>query len=447
MANHSPALSLPADCSWRDVTSLHQFLEDQGTFRFPTLPNGLFSAAAGEGGDFELTGYRNVWVRDNIHIAHAHWQWGEVDKGVAATRSLMAFFLKHRNRFTEIIEGRADPSDPMNRPHIRFEGDSLSELNEKWSHAQNDALGAFLWLASKLADECHWNVEEWDLLHQVERFLNTIRFWEDEDSGHWEEVRKVAASSIGVATAGLEAWQELQLRRSNAGDSVDPLRSPNASQNIRSNSMRDSRARHGEGRQALSTILPSECIQADRQKLRRYDSALLFLIYPYRVVSSEMADQIVAEVRANLMGEHGIRRYLGDSYWCADYKDKLEASVRTADFSDNLADRDRLLEPGLEAQWCLFDPIVSIHYGLRFERTGEPLDRLRQIEHLNRSLSQLTPPDSSRGAYRCPESYYRERGRYVPNDICPLLWTQANLKLALMQLTQQLRDSKPQVQE
>ncbi len=412
MGNSPIPLSLKSDCTLPDVMQLLQFLEDQGTFRFPTLANGLFSAAAGEGGEFELTGYRNVWVRDNVHIAHAHWQWGETGKAVAATKSLMAFFKKYQHRFTDIIEGRVDPADPMSRPHIRFDGDHLNELSEKWSHAQNDAIGAFLWIASQLNGECHWTNSELELLADVARYLTAIKYWNDEDSGHWEEVRKVAASSIGVATAGLEAWE------ARFGQS--------ASQ---------------EGRTALSTILPSECIQSDAQKNRRYDSALLFLIYPYRVVTGEMAESIVKDVTGNLMGEHGIRRYLGDSYWCADYKEKLAADVRTSDFSDNLADRDRLLEPGLEAQWCLFDPIVSIHYGLRFEQSRDPQDRDRQIQHLNRSLNQLTQPGSRFGAYRCPESYFCERGRYVPNDICPLLWTQANLKLALTHLVRELRQS------
>ena len=406
MADVRATLSLSDDCSAADVMQLHRFLEQQGTFRFPTLRNGLFSAAAGAGGDFELTGYRNVWVRDNVHIAHAHWQWGQTDKAVAAMKSLMTFFVKHKHRFTDIIELRVDAADPMNRPHIRFDGDRLVELNEKWSHAQNDALGAFLWLASKLSDECRWSDEERAQLKHVAEFLNAVEFWNDEDSGHWEEVRNVAASSVGVAMAALEAW----------------------------NPQRD----WSTGRQALNAILPAECIQSDPLKQRRYDSALLFLIYPYQIVTGEMADRIVADVTTHLMGEHGIRRYLGDSYWCADYKEKLAADVRTADFSDNIASRDRLLEPGLEAQWCLFDPIISIHYGLRYERTHEPLDRSQQIRHLNRSLSQLTAPGSRFGAYRCPESYFREKGHYVPNDICPLLWTQANLKLALIHLIRSL---------
>ena len=307
----------------------------------------------------------------------------------------------------------------MGRNREECRGSPIEALTADVLAATNDALGAFLWLASRLHDDCHWNADELNLLANVAAFLNTIQFWNDEDSGHWEEVRKVAASSIGVATAGMEAWQALQERRS--VEATGP-----------------SQWEHQEGRQALKTILPHECIQSDPQKSRRYDSALLFLIYPYQVVTGEMADQIVADVTTHLAGTHGIRRYLGDSYWCADYRDKLSADVRTADFSDNLADRDRLLEPGLEAQWCLFDPIVSLHYGMRFERSGDREDRQRQIAHLNRSLSQLTPPGFERGPYRCPESYFRERGHYVPNDICPLLWTQANLKLALIKLKDQL---------
>ena len=409
MASEIAIQPLRETSSSLDVSKLLKFLEDQGTFRFPTLANGLFSAAAGTGAEFDVTGYRHVWVRDNIHIANAHAEWGETNKAVAVLKSLMAFYLRHQRRFLDCISGRADMSEPMQRPHIRFNGDLLQEVDEKWSHAQNDALGAFLWLSGKLADECQWSDAELQLLDLVADYLRAIEFWQDEDSGHWEEVRKVAASSIGVVTAALKAWN----------GRFDP----------------QLKAR---GQAALDSILPFECQQPDPTKNRRYDAALLFLIYPYRVVSNDMADQIVADVTSNLMGEYGVRRYLGDSYWCADYKEKLSADVRTADFSDNLSIRDKLLEPGREAQWCLFDPMISIHFGLRYERTRDPHDRHQQLHHLNRSLSQLTPPDSRFGPYRCPESYFCEKGRYVPNDICPLLWTQANLKLAITHLLRSL---------
>lgn len=410
MKDDSVSLVLSSDCTANEVADLLHFLEQRGTFHFPTLPNGLFSAVAGGSTDIDATGYQHVWVRDNVHIAHAHWQWGQRDKARAAIRSLITFYVTHQQRLRDILDGKVDATDPMNRPHIRFDGKQLRELDQKWSHAQNDALGALLWMARIIADDQPWTPAEQDVLDLIARYLIFISFWDDEDSGHWEEVRKVAASSIGIVCAALDAW----------GDRYD------AAENAR-------------GRKALDLILPAECIQPGATQTRRYDSALLFLIYPYQTVSQEMADRIVSDVTTHLMGDHGVRRYLGDSYWCADYKENLAADERTADFSDNLADRDKLLKPGGEAQWCLFDPIISIHYGLRFDRQGDPADRKRQIHHLNRSLGQLTTAQSRFGAYRCPESYYRERGNYVPNDICPLLWTQANLKLALTHLNNGLR--------
>ncbi|MFO1042513.1 MAG: glycoside hydrolase family 15 protein [Planctomycetaceae bacterium] len=408
-----------------DARQILSFLEGQGTFRFPTLGTGLFSAAAGEGGDFELTGYRSVWVRDNVHIANAHLRSGETARGETAIRSLLTFFARHYHRFADAIEGRSDVSDPMQRPHIRFDGERLSEVDEKWSHAQNDALGAFLWLASshfRQNPKSPLTSDEWRVLLAIPHFFQTVQYWQDEDSGHWEEVRKVAASSIGAAVAGLREFRQLLIERPPAGSSTLELPKLTIDQV-------DELLAKGE--RALASILPAECIQSDPAQARRYDSALLFLIYPFQVVGPQMADMIVEDVTTHLMGDYGIRRYLGDSYWCADYKQKLAADQRTVDFSDNLADRDRLLEPGKEAQWCLFDPIISIHFGLRYERTCAAEDRRRQMFHLQRSLNQVTRPGTKAVPYRCPESYFCEQGRYVPNDICPLLWTQANLKLAL----------------
>jgi hypothetical protein len=61
-----------------------------------------------------------------------------------------------------------------------------------------------------------------------------------------------------------------------------------------------------------------------------------------------------------------------------------------------------------------------------------PECRAKQTEYLNRSLRQVTGADHTEiAALRCPELYYLEGGRYVPNDHVPLLWTQANLMLAL----------------
>jgi hypothetical protein len=104
------------------------------------------------------------------------------------------------------------------------------------------------------------------------------------------------------------------------------------------------------GRRALDAILPYECAQPGLARHRRHDAALLFLLLPLDVVKDQaMADKVLDDVDRYLTGEHGIRRYRGDSYWAPDYD--LRLSDRTRDFSEDLDSRDALLSRvGDEAQ-------------------------------------------------------------------------------------------------
>ena len=409
----------------QDVQTLKAFLQAQGTFHFPVLETGLFPAAhLSERGQY--TGYDNVWVRDNIHIAHAHYVIGQASVAVKNVEAFLHYFQKHRQRLEKIIRGEADPANPMNRPHIRFDGGTLEELNETWSHAQNDALGYFLWLYCKLARAglAPLQPEQLEILGLFPLFFQTVRYWEDEDSGHWEEARKVEASSIGVVVAALDMMRRLLIERKiesfTAADNTVP---PELLDELIAN-----------GRQALARILPAESIQPGHERL--YDSALLFLIDPLEVVEPDQADAILHNVETHLKGEYGIRRYLGDSFWCANYDELMNEEKRTADVSQDMSARDALVKEGEEAQWCIFDPIISTIYGLRYERTGDKQYVTNQIHYLNRSLGQLTGADSGFREFLCPELYYLKGDRYIPNDVTPLLWTQAHLMIALHQMGQ-----------
>jgi len=253
------------------------------------------------------------------------------------------------------------------------------------------------------------------------RYFQAIRYWEDRDSGHWEEARKVSASSIGVATAGLAAWGDL-LRERRAGVP------PSAGRAEILDLVIDLVAR---GERALADTLPAECVQPSPQQNRRYDAALLLLLYPLDIVPGTMARQIVDDSERFLRGAIGFRRYLGDSYWAPDYDLKLSPEDRTRDFSEDMAFRDALLPSvGQEAQWCLFDSILSAHFGRRYRAEGNERDRERQTEYLNRALRQITT-DGFDPPWRCPELYYLRNGVYTPNPHTPLLWAQANLLVAL----------------
>jgi hypothetical protein len=84
-----------------------------------------------------------------------------------------------------------------------------------------------------------------------------------------------------------------------------------------------------------------------------------------------------------------VRRYIGDSYFCQDYDQWFPPRVRASDFGDRLDLRNAFLSPGCEAQWCLFDPLLSVIYGRRFLASGAMPDFHLQLQFFN-SVGQIT---------------------------------------------------------
>lgn len=141
---------LQSHYTFEDIQNLSSFLQTQGTLQFPQLDNGLFAAAILTS-EREYTQYARVWVRDNIYVAYSHYLNGQIEIATRNVKTLMAYFHKYQRRLTQIIAGQVNPEDIMKRPHVRFEGRSLEEVQQEWNHAQNDALGYFLWLYCQLA--------------------------------------------------------------------------------------------------------------------------------------------------------------------------------------------------------------------------------------------------------------------------------------------------------
>jgi hypothetical protein len=344
---------------------------------------------------------------------------GREPQADAAVSALARFFCNHSRRFKDIIDGAVDPSDVRLRPNVRLDGVTLSEIEQKWAHAQNDALGYFLWLYCQRVATKSITADA-AMLEMFVLYFERIEYWRDPDSGHWEEARKVEASRIGPVVAGL-----IQLRRLHDNKLVAASGRPALSPDRLG-------ALIAKGQDALKGLLPWESLGPPDERARRYDAALLFLVYPLGVVDRTMADTICEDVATHLQGDFGIKRYLGDSYWTEDYKDKLPPSERTADFSDRQKERDALAVPGMEAQWCIFDPILSAIWGQRYEKTKSSADLRRQIHFFNRSLGQITEGSRPQDNLKCPEAYYVQHGKHVPNDNVPLLWTQANLLTAFI---------------
>ena len=290
-----------------DIQTIIAFLESKRTFNFPTLDNDLFSASA-VSTDTSYTGYSNVWVRDNIYLAHTHYVIDRPEIAIKNIKSLMVYFKKFRWRFEGIIEGRVDPNNVMERPHVRFDGQDRSEIDQPWEQAQNDALGYFLWFCCKLArtKAIALQPEDLETLALFPFYFQAIEYWQDEDSGHWEEERKIAASSIGVVVAGLKSLKLLL--------SDTDLAKCKYKDNSVTVEFLDELILAGQA--ALSNILPAECVRPN--STRKYDAALVFLIYPLQVVGEAMSEQILSNTISKLQGDYGIRRSLKDSFWCRD---------------------------------------------------------------------------------------------------------------------------------
>src|SRR5215510_10382336 len=191
------------------LRQLRRFLDCHGTFKLAPLRTHLFPAAIVTCSTSQ-SGYHHVWVRDNVLVSHALYVAGHVRVAAQIMCALMQFFARHRRRFEDIIHGRVTGADPMSRPHVRFNGVTLQESRETWAHAQNHALGIFLWMYCTLACEglLKPSRDEMETLTLFPRYFETIRYWVDEDSGYWEEGRKIGASSIGVVVGGLEKLRQ-----------------------------------------------------------------------------------------------------------------------------------------------------------------------------------------------------------------------------------------------
>jgi GH15 family glucan-1,4-alpha-glucosidase len=397
------------------IAKIKAELNARGTHEIRSIAYGLFPASASQAPD-SVTGYQNVWVRDNVMVANSLRHRGLLPEAISCMQGLTRFFQKQKPRFREIIDDpvRVLKEDANRRPHIRFTAQNLSELPEKWPHAQNDALGQALWFRFVLASsgEFPMTAEDLSIYELFPEYFEAIEYWQDRDSGAWEEGRKINNSSVGAVIAGLEEMQKF----------AELGEGKKANITLRGPEVERIKKLIVNGRARLNETLPFE---APPERLA--DSALLFLIHPLGVVRSRsMQDAILNLVQARLKGDIGIKRYANDSYFCQDYDEWFSPSEMSSSFSERTDFRDAFLQPNCEAQWCIFDPVLSIIYGERF--LADPTDEAsyrKQVHYFNRSLRQITAEGL------CPELYFLKQGRYVANAHTPLAWTQANQALAL----------------
>ncbi|MEP7205211.1 MAG: glycoside hydrolase family 15 protein [Candidatus Saccharibacteria bacterium] len=410
---------------------LRSLLEQKGALLFQPYQSGLFPACALTRRMGESTGMNKAWLRDNAHIANAIHR-TQPELAVSAGRAMLKVLNNNRASIDAIVDGTHDRVASHYRLPVRVDGDTLA--NDSEPRVQNDSVGYALWLTSRFINggAIVASPEDLETLAQTVRYLDEIKFWEDPDDGHWEEERRVHVSSIGAVIAGLkEVCSMFEGIGYVTGIDFDRLES------LGRNAMDNILARH-----ATEMIGPpdsSQDLNASIDIPRKKDSSLLFLVVPLGVFTGEQARLIVTGIEQTLVREKGVARYSGDTYWSPGFKGIMSIDQRTTYADGRLEKRNEkaaeIANSGTEAQWSLFDSLLSVYYGRCYEQTGDDEELQKQVSYLNRSLSQLAETED--GRLLMPEAYYYDNkdgvNKLVPNDHIPLLWSQANLLLALHQ--------------
>lgn len=261
--------------------------------------SGLFSASSQK----VTTGYTKAWIRDNFYVGLALIELSLLDEAKKMHDAFMAILLKHEWKIDYAIS--AKPAYSFQYIHPRYNPESFDEFWEEWGNKQNDSIGSLLFLfgllkksgAAVLANE-----EEVRIVKKLVSYLETIRYWEDMDSGVWEEWEEIHASSIGACVAGLNLIKE-------AGIFVP-----------------DDLITKGQDMLAHE-LLPRE----SHDKFS--DLALLTLIYPYQVITGDQAGQILETIEYHLVKKRGVIRYKGDAYYNKNWDKRSEEAEWTFGFS------------------------------------------------------------------------------------------------------------------
>jgi GH15 family glucan-1,4-alpha-glucosidase len=325
-------------------------------------PSGLFLASAQD----VPTGYNKAWLRDNFYTALAFEEAGDTETVRRVWSAILAIFLKHEEKITWAAENK--PVASWQYIHARYHPETFDEYWEEWGNKQNDAVGCILFKLGELEQTGIGVIATDDDKRIVQRlvdYLVNIEYWHDPDNGVWEEYEEVHASSVGAALAGLKKVNEL-------GYINVPHRALE------------------EGERALAELLPRE------STTKFTDLAQLSLLYPYRVVSPGMANELLKNLEYHLERRKGVIRYRNDRYY----------NKNTDGYSE-------------EAEWTMGFPWLSIIYSERGNKE-------KAYEYYAKARFTLD------GRGLIPELYYSNSD--MPNENTPLGWAESLFVVAHIKL-------------
>lgn len=333
-------------------------------------PSGLFLASA----QGVSTGYDKAWLRDNFYTAMAFEVTDDWDTVLKTWTAVMHIFEKHKEKIVWATQNK--PHESWQYIHARYHPESFEEFWEEWGNKQNDAVGAVIYKLAEielLGKEVIKTDEDKEILQVLINYLNSIEYWHDPDNGIWEEYEEVHASSVGAVVAGLKKASQLDFVTIPEG-LIE------------------------KGEHSLSEMMPRE------SDTKFCDLALLSLIYPYDVVTRDVAQKIIENMHYQLDRRSGVIRYRNDYY-----------------YNNN---QDCYSE---EAEWVMGFPWLSIIYS----RWGDK-EKARNYLHKTKKLEVE--------GNKLPELYYSNSDK--PNENIPLGWAESLCVVALKEYASRFNESE-----
>ncbi|WP_077617964.1 glycoside hydrolase family 15 protein [Bacillus sinesaloumensis] len=286
------------------------------------LSNGAYTASVSND-------YNYVWIRDIVYTVLPFIN-EPSERYANAYHALFDMFRTYEWKID--IHRKKKPIYLFEYIHSRYSTD-LREMPVEWGHAQNDAIGAFLWGVGegyRLGQKVIRDKKDIEIVQKLVDYLECLQYWQAKDNGMWEENMEVHASSLGACVAGLNAVKILV--------------------NVKEDLIK-------KGEEALRNLLPRESETKDT------DLALLSLVFPYRVVDRDTAIKIVETVSSKLERTHGVIRYENDQYY----------------------------NEGSEAEWCFGFPWLGLCYlelG-QFNKASEYIEKTKRIVPDNWEVPEL----------------------------------------------------------
>lgn len=286
------------------------------------LSNGAYTASLSND-------YSYVWIRDIVYTVLPFIN-EPSERYAKAYHALLDMFKSYEWKID--IHRKKKPIYLFEYIHSRYSTD-LKEMPVEWGHAQNDAIGAFLWGIGegyRLGQKVIRDKKDIEIIQKLVDYLECLQYWQAKDNGMWEENMEVHASSLGACVAGLNAVKILV--------------------NVNEDLIK-------KGEEALRNLLPRESETKDT------DLALLSLVFPYRVVDRDTAIKIVETVSSKLERTYGVIRYENDQYY----------------------------NEGKEAEWCFGFPWLGLCYlelG-QFHKASEYIAKTKRVVPDNWEVPEL----------------------------------------------------------